>query len=418
MVALAIAVGFVIGLVVWAVFWASSALTELLWIDGRASLESALSKAGIASWWLPVAFCGIGGLVIGLWTRFFGGQPESLENVMTLVKTTGGYQLEHPGASIVGFLLPLVFGGSIGPEAGLTGIIAAACTRIGSSLKAAGIRVKQITDVTVSAALSAVFASPFVGVVAAAEDSMPALDPSDYEFRRKVKLVLYTASALGAIIGIALFTSVFGKESGLPHFDGVTPGANKLWWALPCILLGYLATLIYHTASTGLAKLDARLGDHPVAKPFATGLILGILAVPLPYVLFPGETQSFELMRNWASVSGAVLVATGLLKCVATPLCINFGWRGGHFFPVIFAGIALGYGIASIGGFEPMFCVAITTATLVAGVQRKALVAIAMLLLCFPVQSIPWIGIACLVSASLPLPDGLTKKQSKQGREA
>lgn len=415
MVALAIAVGFVIGLVVWAVFWASSALTELLWIDGRASLESALSQAGIPSWWLPVAFCGIGGLVIGLWTRFFGGQPENLENVMTSVKTTGGYQLEHPGASIVGFLLPLVFGGSIGPEAGLTGIIAAACTRIGSSLKAAGIRVKQITDVTVSAALSAVFASPFVGVVAAAEDSMPALDPSDYEFRRKVKLVLYTASALGAIIGIALFTSVFGKESGLPHFDGVTPGANKLWWALPCILLGYLATLIYHTASTGFAKLDARLGDHPVAKPFATGLILGILAVPLPYVLFPGETQSFELMRNWASVSGAVLVATGLLKCVATPLCINFGWRGGHFFPVIFAGIALGYGIASIGGFEPMFCVAITTATLVAGVQRKALVAIAMLLLCFPVQSIPWIGIACLVGASLPLPDRLTKKQSEQG---
>lgn len=415
MVALAIAVGFVIGLVVWAVFWASSALTELLWIDGRASLESALSQAGIPSWWLPVAFCGIGGLVIGLWTRFFGGQPENLENVMTSVKTTGGYQLEHPGASIVGFLLPLVFGGSIGPEAGLTGIIAAACTRIGSSLKAAGIRVKQITDVTVSAALSAVFASPFVGVVAAAEDSMPALDPSDYEFRRKVKLVLYTTSALGAIIGIALFTSVFGKESGLPHFDGVTPGANKLWWALPCILLGYLATLIYHTASTGFAKLDARLGDHPVAKPFATGLILGILAVPLPYVLFPGETQSFELMRNWASVSGAVLVATGLLKCVATPLCINFGWRGGHFFPVIFAGIALGYGIASIGGFEPMFCVAITTATLVAGVQRKALVAIAMLLLCFPVQSIPWIGIACLVGASLPLPDRLTKKQSEQG---
>lgn len=418
MVALAIAMGFVIGLVVWAVFWASSALTELLWINGRTSLENALSKAGTASWWLPVAFCGIGGLVIGLWTRFFGGQPESLENVMASVKTTGGYQLEHPGASIVGFLLPLVFGGSIGPEAGLTGIIAATCTHIGNSLKAAGIRVKHITDVTVSAALSAVFASPFVGVVAAAEDSMPALDPSDYEFRRKVKLVLYTASALGAIIGIALFTSIFGKESGVPHFDGVTPGANKLWWALPCILLGYLAVLIYHTASTGFAKLDARLGDHPIVKPFAAGLILGILAVPLPYVLFPGEAQSFELMRNWANVSGTVLIATGLLKCAVTPLCINFGWRGGHFFPVIFAGIALGYGIASVGGFEPMFCVAITTATLVAGVQRKALVAIAMLLLCFPVQSIPWIGIACLVGASLPLPDGLTKKQSGQGRKA
>ena len=180
---------------------------------------------------------------------------------MASVKTTGGYQLERPGASIVGFLLPLVFGGSIGPEAGLTGIIAAACTRIGNSLKAAGIRVKQITDVTVSAALSAVFASPFVGVVAAAEDSMPALDPSDYEFRRKVKLVLYTASALGAIIGIALFTSVFGKESGVPHFDGVTPGANKLWWALPCILL-YSSTDLPHRIDR-LREARCALGRPP-----------------------------------------------------------------------------------------------------------------------------------------------------------
>lgn len=232
-------------------------------------------------------FCGIGGLAIGLWTRFFGGQPESLENVMASVKSTGGYRLERPGASVVGFLLPLVFGGSIGPEAGLTGIIAAACTRIGTSLKAAGIRVKRIADVTVSAALSAVFASPFLGVVATAEDGMPALEPNDYEFRRKAKLVLYTASALGAIIGIALFTSVFGRESGIPHFEGVTPGANELWWALPCVLLGYLAALVFHAASLGFAKVDAQVGDHPVAKPVAVGLLLGVLAVPLPYVLFP-----------------------------------------------------------------------------------------------------------------------------------
>lgn len=407
MVMLATIVGFVIGLVVWAVFWASSALTELLWVDGRAYLEGILSQAGVTAWWLPIAFCGIGGLAIGFWTRFFGGQPESLENVMASVKFTGGYRLERPGASVVGFLLPLVFGGSIGPEAGLTGIIAAACTRIGASLRAAGIRAKRITDVTVSAALSAVFASPFLGVVATAEDGMPALDPNDYELRRKAKFVLYTASALGAIIGIALFTSVFGKESGIPRFDGVTPGINKLWWALPCMLLGYLAVLIFRISSLGFAKVGARLGDHLIAKPVAAGLILGALAVPLPYVLFSGEVQSFELMRSWASVSGAVLVATGLVKCAATPLCINLGWRGGRFFPVIFAGVSLGYGIASIGGFEPMFCVAITTATLVAAVQRKALVALAMLLLCFPVQSIPWIGVACLIGAALPLPGDL-----------
>ena len=404
MIAVALVLGFVIGLVVWAVFWASSALTELLWVDGRAALSTALAGIGIPSWWLPVAFCGIGGLAIGLWTWRCGGEPESLEGVMGTVKETGGYKLDKPGASIVGFLLPLVFGGSIGPEAGLTGIIAAACTRVGNSLKAAGLRVSMLADVTVSAVLSAVFASPFAGIVATTEDGMPALDPKNYEFRRKAKLVLYTASALGAIVGIALFTSVFGKESGIPRFEGVTPGANRLWWALPCLAAGYLAALLFHASTTAFAALSALIGEHPVAKPVAAGLVLGILAVPLPYVLFPGEAQSFELMESWATMGGVALVATGFAKCAATPLCLSFGWRGGHFFPVIFAGIALGYGIAALGGFEPMFCVAITTSVLVAGVQRKPFVALATLLLCFPAQSVVWVGIACLVGAALPMP--------------
>ena len=418
LVALAMLVGFIIGLVVWAVFWASSALTELLWVDGRASLSTLLASAGIPSWWLPIAFCTFGGLIIGLWSWKMGGDPESLEAVMATVKQTGGYKLDKPAASIVGFLLPLVFGGSIGPEAGLTGIIAAACTRIGNSLKAAGLRAKLLADVTVSAALSAVFASPFAGIVATAQDGMPTLDPKDYEFRRRAKLVLYTASALGAIIGIALFTAVFGKESGIPRFEGVTPGANKLWWALPCIAAGYLAALLYHASTAGLSVLDKRLGEHPVAKPVAAGLILGILAVPLPYVLFPGEAQSFELMQSWASIGGAVLVVTGFAKCVATPLCLSFGWRGGHFFPLIFAGIALGYGVAALGGFEPMFCVAITTAVLIAGIQRKPLVAIALLLLCFPAQSIVWVGIACLIGATLPMPSKLAARTQRAGKEA
>ena len=413
MVVFALVIGFVVGLLVWAIFNAATFLTELLWVDGRAALAGSLAGAGVSAWWLPIVFCTIGGLFIGLWTWKMGGAPESLEAVMGTVKKTGGYKLERPGASIVGFLLPLVFGGSIGPEAGLTGIIAAGCTRIGTALKSAGLRVKSIADITVSAVLSAVFAAPFAGIVAAAQDSMPQLDPDDYELRRKAKLILYTASALGAMLGIMAFTSVFGAESGMPRFDGVTPGVNKLWWAVPCLAAGYFAALLFHASSAGFSVLDKRTGDHPVAKPLVAGLILGILAVPLPYVLFPGEAQSFELMQTWASVGGVVLVATGFAKCVATPLCLSFGWHGGHFFPVIFSGIALGYGIAALGGFEPMFCVAITTATLVAGVQRKALISIALLLLCFPAGSIVWIGIACLIGASAPMPAKLVKQDGE-----
>ena len=53
---------------------------------------------------------------------------------------------------------------------------------------------------------------------------------------------------------------------------------------------------------------------------------------------------------------------------------------------------------------EPMFAVAITTATLLGGVQRKPLAALALLLLCFPVESVVWMGIACVLGAALPVP--------------
>ena len=428
MVLLSLVLGALAGLAVCALLRLSAFLTQLLWEGGYEQLSAALSAAGLSSWWLPLAFCTVGGLLIGLWTWRFGGQPQPLDQVLSSVKQTGGYSLEKPAASVVGFLLPLVFGGSVGPEAGLTGIAAAACTKLGQLLKRAGIRVKGLVDVTISAVLSAVFATPFVGVVAASQDAMPARDASpgspdslgspnspdspssradDYEYRRKVKLVLYTSAALGALAGAVLLSWILGKNGGLPRFDGMVPGANKLWWALPCLALGYVGALLFHGGETVFAHLSSAMGHRPVLKPLIAGVVLGLIAIPLPLVLFPGEEQAFALMESWQSMGAVVLIATGLLKCLATPLCLNFGWNGGHFFPCIFAGIALGYGLASLSQLEPMFCVAVTTATLVAGAQRKPLIALALLLMCFPASGILWMGVACMLGAAMPLPKAL-----------
>lgn len=421
MILFAVAAGFVIGLAVWAVFCLSSALCSLLWVDARAACVSILDGLGLPSWWLPMAFCSAGGLIIGVWTARFGGAPESLDKVMATVRQTGGYKLERPLASVVGFLLPLVFGGSIGPEAGLTGIIAAACTRIGNALKSAGLRVKGVADVTVSAAVSAVFGTPLAGIVATVEEGMPrsasedaesaacAPDPDAYEFRRGGKLVLYTASAMGAVLGIMAVSAVFGGEGGIPRFEGAELELSELWWALPCLLVGYIGAVLYHLSTTLFTRINEWVGHHPIAKPLFAGHVMGVLSIPLPYVLFSGEAQSFELMTGWQGMTALVLIGTGLAKCVATPLCLHFGWQGGHFFPCIFAGIAVGYGVASIGSADPMLCVSVATASLVAGVQRRPLVALALLLLCFPVKSVPLLGLACLLGAFIPMPRAIVK---------
>ena len=71
--------------------------------------------------------------------------------------------------------------------------------------------------------------------------------------------------------------------------------------------------------------------------------------------MFAGETQADVLMETYMAIPAGVLIATGLVKAMLTPALINMGWRGGHFFPVIFSGVSLGYGLALLTGADPVF---------------------------------------------------------------
>ena len=132
--------------------------------------------------------------------------------------------------------------------------------------------------------------------------------------------------------------------------------------------------------------------------------LLGAIAMALPYVLFPGEVQTDQLMATWTTWTALALLATGLLKAVVTPLCLNMGWVGGNLFPSIFAGVAAGYGLAALTGADPMLMVTVTTSAFLAGVVRKPLLALAVLFLCFPMRGLLWMGLAAVIGASLPLP--------------
>lgn len=116
MVMLALAAGFAVGFLVWAVLSLANGLVALLW--------DALGKRGgegFAMPWFPLVVCTLGGLVIGVWTHFPQGAPAPLETVMASFKKTGSYRVEGAERSVVGFLLPIVFGGSVGPRGGLDG---------------------------------------------------------------------------------------------------------------------------------------------------------------------------------------------------------------------------------------------------------------------------------------------------------
>ncbi len=291
MVSLALVLGFIIGLAVFAVMNLSIWLTEAIWNGAETTPRVP---------WFSLVVCTLGGLVIGIWTHLSHDKVHELEEVMHEFKTTGSFHLESPGKAVISFLLPLVFGGSVGFEAGLTGLITAGCCWIRDRLKALGLAQADIVD---------------------------------------------------------------------------------------------------------------SLSFGTIGKPVVAGFIIGLLAMAFPLVLFPGESQAHELMGTWQSWTAAALLATGLLKAAATPLCIRFGWIGGIFFPCIFAGVACGYGLAALTGADPMLLVTITTSGFLAGATRKPLMSVAILVLCFPLTGILWSALAALIVGALPLPRILQKKE-------
>lgn len=405
MVALALAVGFVIGFAVYCVMNLSIWLTSLLWNGVGGTL-------GVP--WFSLLACTVGGALIGLWTWWSNDRVRPLEEVMAEFKETGSYRVNGVAKPVVSFLLPLVFGGSVGFEAGLTGLICAGCCWIRDKLKAAGLRVAAVADVTIAASISAIFGTPLAGIVAGAEsapkdgdDVLEEPDVNDYNMRRGVKVVLYTAAAFGAFGGIAAFSHLFGAASGLPRFDSVTASYAELLWTIPCIVVAYVMALLYHGSARLFGGVSVRLGDGPagvIAAPVIAGVVMGAVAMVLPYVLWPGEVQTEELMANWTTWTAAALVATGLLKAVITPMCLNMGWVGGNFFPSIFAGVCAGYGLAALTGADPMLMVTVTCTAFLAGVVRKPLLTLAVLFLCFPIEGLIWMGLAAVIGAALPIP--------------
>lgn len=363
--------------------------------------------------YFPLAACLAGGLIIGLFAKRFGPYPEDLNEVMAKVKQDGRYEYDKLGTMSIAALLPLFFGGSVGPEAGLTGAIAGICTWVGDRMKRFGSDFKQLTSVGTMAALSAIFTAPLFGFAAPLYGGEPEGSEQTITLPKTSKLVVYfcaIAGALGALMGLS---SLFGGGMSLPHYSDIHVGATEAVWFLPLALIGAAGGWLFCAFDGCFKRASDKMGDRPVLKAIIAGLVLATMGIALPFTMFAGEVQTEQLNEVWMSMGAVTLLATGFVKVAVTPLCIRFGWRGGHFFPVIFAGVSIGYGMATLTGADPVFCLCTCTAALVGGVMRQPLMTVLLLFLCFPVKGVVVMIAAAALGAALPLPKALRTTTEK-----
>ena len=393
--------GAIAGVFVWLVLLAMNVGLALVW-------------DGLASWfgrYYPILMCMVGGVVIGLFARRYGQYPEDLPTVMAKVKRDGRYGYDKLGRMSVAALLPLVFGGSVGPEAGLTGVIAGLCSWVGDRMKRFGADFRELSEAGVTATLSALFTAPLYGF-AAGISGRPSGDGEAPTMSRWTRAVVYVCAIAGALGAMLALNHFIGGGMSLPHYDWDAVGRTEVLWLIPLILVGAVAGWLYCISDSLMSKASDRVGDRPVLKPVLAGAVLGVFGVVMPMTMFSGESQVEELDVLWTSMGAAALLVLGFAKVFVTSMCVNMGWRGGHFFPIIFAGISIGYGMAMLTGADPVFCLCVVTAALVGGVMRKPVMAVLLLFLCFPLLAAIPMLLAAFVGSRLPLPKWASESEA------
>lgn len=397
------------GAVVWALLRIMDLGIRLVWEILPAQLGHPI--------WYAFAACLTGGLVIGLWQKKFGILPESLESVMGQLKAEGSYPYNRLHILAVSALLPLIFGGSLGPEAGLTGIIVGLCCWVGDRLKYKGAEVRELANAGIAATLGVIFNAPFMGIANNFEnrdlDDDPAAPKEQIE-RKRAKTLVYVAAVLGGLWAMGGLGKLFGGGMGIPRFARDVDITLDDWkWFLVFALASVLCGMFYLLMNRITFALGQKLTAHPVARCLLAGLFLAAMGTFLPWTMFSGEQQMGEMMTVWQQQGFVILFLTAIGKLLLINLCVNLGWRGGNIFPVIFAGVCLGYALASLSGAEPVFAVAVCVAALCGYIMRKPLTVLAVLLLCFPVTVIVPVAAAAYGGSLMPVLKIFSGKQEQ-----
>ncbi|WP_370893713.1 chloride channel protein [Janibacter sp. GXQ6167] len=167
-------------------------------------------------------------------------------------------------------------------------------------------------------------------------------------------------AAIGGFVTLLVTYRALGAHDldlGLSDF---TLSSGQVIAALvPAALGGFLA-VGYLLLLPRMRSAIARLGGLHVQTLVGTAAFAA-LAMAVPMVRFSGHAEFTDLHELVGASAWGALAGLAVLKLVATALNVASGWRGGEFFPLLFAGAAAGaVALAFVPGLEP-------TAALVAG---------------------------------------------------
>ena len=381
-------IGVIAGLIIWCFVRGMNIGIHFLW-DYLPSL--------INFKYYTIFACLMGGLLVGLWKNKYGDIPEELNQVVNTVKKEHRYSYSNIFPSIVSSILPLIFGASVGPEAGLTGIIAGLYTWIGDKLNIFNDELEELAHIGIAATLGTIFVSPIFGFVEPIENE-------DSKLPKTSKNILYFVAILSSF-GIFIFLNHLTHNHAVLHTIGTATLSNLNYpGIIILIILGMLLSYVYFVSHKLSKLIFKNLGDNFILKGVIGGLILGIFGTLLPLTMFSGEKQIYLLLGTGAQIGLIVLILTSIIKIILTNVCIETGLKGGNFFPLIFSGTSMGYALSIILNIDPIISMAVFTTSFTASILKKPIAVVLLLMIIFPMNLIPLMLVSAIVACLFKTP--------------
>lgn len=391
--------GSCVGLIIWLLLKVMTVGIEFIW-------QNSISRNPL----YIICVCVISGALMGVLHKFsHSDYPEEMQTVMYKVKNEKYYPYDKILIIIPCVLLPLLCGASVGPEAGLTCLVTCLCYWISDNVKFAKENKARYTQVGVSAALGVLFHSPLFGIFQPAEDSDN--DGKTFELPSENNILPYALAALGGIGIYSILCALFGGGMGLPQFKADSSlAAIDYIMCIVYVLCGVIMGLMYRLFEKINNIIYSKI---PVLiREILGGCLLALCGILLPLTMFSGEEQAASLMETAKQYSPFLLIVVAAVKMFLTCSCISSGLKGGHFFPLIFCAIAMGYGVTALVQsaalpVNSVCAIAVITAALLGMVLGKPFAVTALLFIMFPIR---YVFIIFLVSAFCSKIAGSLKK--------
>jgi len=286
----------------------------------------------------------LGGLLVGLCLRYLGVRHgESLPKEME----AGRVPYKGVPAFILTSLIGLSSGASLGPEAPLGHMGAAAASWVAERLKLPKEKSRIMTLSGISAAFGGYLASPMGGAFM----SMEFTGSLTYPIYANL-IAAIVASLIGALVLLS-FTGLVPR--GLLDFPEYAAFQwIHLLYAVVFGLVGLVWAFLFKIIFGFVTRLVAPLSRFPVFKPMVGGLVFGLIGAWLPLTLFSGEEELNTILTEGTQIGAVVLLLLAVVKLITLSVCMSSGFPGGFVFPLFFSAGCLGYALHLLFPFVPL----------------------------------------------------------------